>query len=857
LGDPEAGRADLYEGSDCHAGRRSATHASKGDRSLVGFVRPCDDQRERAACERCVDMQVAAAKRGGPQTAARSLERSRSALVATQERLLEAHDVARLSSWEWRPETDEVVVFQALPEVAKLSGARVDFSELLDAMPIADGALARDGLAAMVRGEVDESTRCSRYDLPSGPAWLETRSRAVRDGDGRLECVRGTTQDVTEKHLAAQDLISSRDFFQATLDSLPTEVAVLDEQGVVVMINRAWTTFAAAKGTVVGTGIGENYLAVCDAAHDKITARIAAGLREIIAGTSAEFRFEYPCHEPDLERWFVLRATRYDGPGSARVVVAHDEITARRRAEAEVATQAALLDEVDVAVIAMNEGGEVTRWNDGAQEMFLHTPAEAIGCRAVELIAEDERDRAGAATVETKRNGRWKGRLIFLRKDGARFPADVRVRQMVDEDGHAAGRISVLVDVTERVASERALVAAQNYARAVADGMGEGLCTIDPQGRLIYMNAAAERLLGWPVAKVRGQRLHDLVHTHRLDGEECVDRSCPILGVSEESEPVRVEEDAFTCRDGCALPVAYTAAPFVTNDGVDGCAVVFEDITERKQRQASMERDVETLSWIGRIQDALAEDRFELFAQPIIDLHSGEIVQRELLLRMREPDGQIVPPISYLPIAEQYGLIADIDSWVVGRATEIAAAVGAVQLNLSARSIGDPAIIERIEQCLEETGADPRSLVFEITETALIADEAAATAFVERVHALGCKLALDDFGTGYGGFTYLKHLPVDLLKIDVDFVRDLAANTASRHVVEAVVTLARAFGLQTVAEGVEDAVALRVVGELGVDFAQGYHIGRPAPLDRPTPSVASSDSPSDATARHPNKGTKP
>src|SRR6202020_2772854 len=182
----------------------------------------------------------------------------------------------------------------------------------------------------------------------------------------------------------------------------------------------------------------------------------------------------------------------------------------------------------------------------------------------------------------------------------------------------------------------------------------------------------------------------------------------------------------------------------------------------------------------------------------IIDLHSGEIVQRELLLRMREPDGQIVPPISYLPIAEQYGLIADIDSWVVGRATEIAAAVGAVQLNLSARSIGDPAIIERIEQCLEETGADPRSLVFEITETALIADEAAATAFVERVHALGCKLALDDFGTGYGGFTYLKHLPVDLLKIDVDFVRDLAANTASRHVVEAVVTLARAFGLQTV-----------------------------------------------------------
>jgi PAS domain S-box-containing protein len=656
-------------------------------------------------------------------------------------------------------------------------------------------------------------------------------------------------------HPQTIDVTSSRDFFQATLDSLPTQVIVLDERGVVIMTNRAWSAFAMTDGTMAGTRIGEDYLAACDAAPDTSAARIAAALRAIIAGASTQFRIEYSRYDPALERWFVLRATRYDGPGSARVVVTHDEITARRRAEAEVSTQAALLDEVDVAVVAMNEEGHVTRWNDGAQDMFGHTHSEAMGCRAVRLLAEDELDRAGVAIAEIKRNGRWEGRLIFVRKDGTRFPADVRVRQMVDEDGRAAGRISVLVDVTERVASERALVAAQNYARAVADGMGEGLCTIDPQGRLIYMNSAAERLLGWSLATVRGQRLHDLVHTHHSDEAGCVDQACPILGGIQGSAPVRVEEDAFTCRDGPVLPVAYTAAPFVTDDGVDGCAVVFEDITERKQRQASMERDVETLSWIGRIQDALSEDRFELFAQPIIDLNSGETVQRELLLRMREPDGQIVPPISYLPIAEQYGLIADIDSWVVGRATEIAAAVGAVQVNLSARSIGDPAIIERIERCLETTGADPTSLVFEITETALIADEAAATAFVKRVHALGCKLALDDFGTGYGGFTYLKHLPVDLLKIDVDFVRDLATNAASRHVVEAVVTLARAFGLQTVAEGVEDAVALQVVRELGVDFAQGYHIARPAPVEGPalTDFDSSSGRPHGI---HPSKGAK-
>jgi PAS domain S-box-containing protein len=654
----------------------------------------------------------------------------------------------------------------------------------------------------------------------------------------------------------AQNLASSREFFQATLDSLPTEVAVLDERGVVIMVNRAWTAFAATNGGVAGAGIGCDYLAVCDAAREETAASIGVALREIIAGTSAEFTIEYPCRGPDVERWFALRATRYDGPGAARAVVAHDEITARRRAEVEVSTQAALLDEVDVAVVAMDEDGQVTRWNDGAREMFGLTHSEAIGRSAAELLAEDDRVWVEDAIATTRRVGHWEGRLELRRKDGASFTAGVRVRQMLDEDGHAAGRISVLADVTERVASERALIAAQNYARAVADGMGEGLCTIDPHGHVIYMNAAAERLLGWPPESVRGQRLHDLVHTHRLGGVDCVDEACPIMRASRKTGLVRVEDDAFTCRDGRSLPVAYTAAPFVTDDGVNGCAVVFEDITERKQRQASMERDVETLSWIGRIQDALAQDRFELFAQPIIDMRSGETVQRELLLRMREPNGEIVAPIDYLPIAEQYGLISDIDNWVIGRATEIAAEVGPVQLNLSARSIGDPAIVDRIERCLEATGAEPSSLVFEITETALIADETAATAFVERVHALGCKLALDDFGTGYGGFTYLKRLPVDLLKIDVDFVRDLATNAASRHVVEAVVTLAGAFGLQTVAEGVEDAAALQIIKELGVDFAQGYHIARPAPVERfaqPSPSHHFSDN---ASTKHAGKGAK-
>ncbi len=358
-------------------------------------------------------------RRQGEQT---PLEPGDVGLLAMQARLREAHEAARLSSWEWWPGSDEVVVFQALSEIAELSGARVSFEELLGPMTAEDRDLARDDLDALVRGEREESIRRCRYDLPAGHAWLETRSRAIRIASGQLTCVRGTTQDVTEQHLAAEDLARARDFFQATLDSLPTEIVVLDAVGDVIMCNRAWSEFASANDAGAGASIGVNYLAACDGSNDERAASTATALREIIAGTSREFTIEYPCHGPEEERWFNLRATRYDGPGAARVVVAHEETTARRAAEAEILTQAALLDEVDVAVIALDEAGEVTRWNDAAEEMFGRSHSEAIGRRAAQLLVADGLAGDEAIAV-TERVGRWDGRLMMQRKDGSSFPA--------------------------------------------------------------------------------------------------------------------------------------------------------------------------------------------------------------------------------------------------------------------------------------------------------------------------------------------------------------------------------------------------------------------------------------------------
>lgn len=240
------------------------------------------------------------------------------------------------------------------------------------------------------------------------------------------------------------------------------------------------------------------------------------------------------------------------------------------------------------------------------------------------------------------------------------------------------------------------------------------------------------------------------------------------------------------------------------------------------------------LSWARRIRAAITSGRFVLHEQPILDLRSGAVWCHELLIRMLDDAGQLILPGDFIPEAERFGLIGEIDRWVTGHALERAKSGRCVTINISAQSLTDRAIVTAVQEAVS-SGLDPRNVIFEITETAPVLNTVEAVRLAEALAELGCDLALDDFGTGFGSLTNLKHFPARFLKIDASFVRDARVDETDCEIVRLICETAHALGKETIAEGVEGKETLRLLRRHGVDHVQGFFIGQPEPIGATAP----------------------
>lgn len=250
----------------------------------------------------------------------------------------------------------------------------------------------------------------------------------------------------------------------------------------------------------------------------------------------------------------------------------------------------------------------------------------------------------------------------------------------------------------------------------------------------------------------------------------------------------------------------------------------------RKERR----RIAADVGWSQRIKDALKGDRFVLHYQPIIQLQDGRATIYEVLLRMRAEGGRVVVPAAFMPAAHRFGLMVEIDHMVIAKACHALARCRAegrevrFTINLSGYAFEDAGLVQLIEHNLREHSLDPDWIIFEITEQVAVRHMGQARGLIEKIMRLGCRFALDDFGAGFSSFNYLKHLPADFIKIDGGFIRNIANEPIDQAMVKSIIDIAAAVGKQTIAEYVQDSETLEILRVLGVDYAQGYCIGKPA-----------------------------
>jgi PAS domain S-box-containing protein len=562
----------------------------------------------------------------------------------------------------------------------------------------------------------------------------------------------------------------------------------------------------------------------------------------VAAGTDYTVEYRFRRHD-GLYRWHSFRAEPVRGPdgevafwiGTATDIDGQRNLElSLRKSEKEAVEALTLLESIgDAAPVGfklVDRDLRIVRINNRLAAVDGRTVGEQLGRTVAEVVPdlwpelEDVYRRALAGEDVCN---------IVLSRPSADRPK--RISHFlanyypVRVDGEIIGVGNVVVDITERKEAEA-------FRQVVMDNMAEGLYTLDADGLVTYVNSAACRMLGWSEQELYGKPMHETIHFQDADHCPVSAEACSLLEVRTLGRTLRSSDDTFTRKDGTTFPVAFSSAPLHSEATIEGVVVVFRDITDEKNEQAALRRELAAISWVGRIRDALDEDRLVLYSQPIVPLGGGRPAQ-ELLLRMVGRDGEIIPPGAFLPTAEKYGLIAEIDRWVVSRTVELAAHGQTVECNLSVASLESAGMLSFIEQEIRRNGAAPADLVFEITETALMTDLRAGSEFARGLAALGCGLAIDDFGTGFGSLVYLKKLPITHLKIDIEFVRDLPTNPANRHVVEAIVSLARAFNVRTVAEGIEDEATLECLRAAGVDFGQGFHLGHPVPCGLPSPHV--------------------
>jgi len=569
-------------------------------------------------------------------------------------------------------------------------------------------------------------------------------------------------------------------------------------------------------------------------------------------------------------------------------IIPTQTVQALRLAPASVAAEPQLLalQSLAEAIIATDKDGRVTFMNPAAEQLTGSQANTAMGKpleEVVSLVEENERRLLAEPVHQALTSGTAvnlsRRALLLPSAGGGERSIELTASPIRNADREVIGAVVMLHDVTElrglaRQMSYQAthdaltgLVNRREFERRLQEGIDSGhrgdgqhvLCYLDLD-RFKIVNDTSGHVAGdsmlREVAKLLRDAVRDSDTVGRLGGDEfgLLLVGCPLdkarqiaddltravgdyrfvwkdkifnIGVS--VGLVEISRESGTLEE---LLAAADTACYVAKKQGSGRVAVYS------ARDEALARHTGEIQWLQRLQSALKDNRFHLYHQVIVAAHDEETgPAMEVLVRMEDENGNELAPAEFMRAAERYRLMGLVDRWVVqttlaalGRGAIALQTNRSVAINISGQTLGDLQFLEFVVECFDSTGALPAQVCFEITENAVIANLDHARRFVGVLHGMGCQFALDDFGSGVGSFSNLKNLPLDYLKIDGSFMRNLGRDTVNQAMVTAMIKLARTLNFKVIAEQVEDSAAVDAARRMGVDYLQGYAIGRPQPL---------------------------
>jgi diguanylate cyclase (GGDEF)-like protein/PAS domain S-box-containing protein len=600
--------------------------------------------------------------------------------------------------------------------------------------------------------------------------------------------------------------------------------------------------------------------------------------------------FEYRLRRKDGSEIVVLENARavYDDDG---VIVAHEgtitDITDRKRAETRIFEEKeraqVTLQSIGDGVITTDADGLVDYINPVAQDLTGWDMRSARGAKITEImtiINEHTRASVDNPVMRCLKEGRvitLEENSILITKGSEEIPIQDSAAPIRDRIGNIIGSVMVFHDVSKETrlfrqlsyqASHDALtdlINRREFENRLVNALDRIRGDVDATHALLYLDLDQFKVVNDTFGHTAGdallRRLSEIVHAKirstdllaRLGGDEfgILLERCNEQRAMEVAESIRsaVEgyrfewQGSFTtirCSIGVVMITRENADVAGLMSSADVACYSAKDMGRNqvhlyKDSDASMRH--EEMKWVSRISSAVEDDRLELYFQPIIGINDASGKSRghyELLLRMRDETGELVGPDQFIPAAERYNLMSTLDRWVIQEAlSELAdrdadgEARYTIAINLSGTSLSEDRFLEFVIKELEKQQLPTGAICFEITETAAISNLSRVVHFMQTLKKLGCKFSLDDFGSGLSSFTYLKNLPVDYLKIDGQFISNVADDNVDESMVKAISQVGHAMGIETIAERVETKKVLEKLGSLGIEFAQGYYIARP------------------------------